>query len=266
MRKNVLELAADEYINPADSLVYCRKCKKPRQMSLPFLGRNLGPRIACDCQKEAEAAENKARGQEERRRLISQLKSSGLGWKALEEYRFDKARYLDPEVIKTLKNFSSHYKDCSLSGLLLWGPKGSGKTFGAACIINDVLEECKPAVMVSFGSLLEELTGMNLQRKQNRLASIFSNVMICLDDFDLRYLTGLTIPLSVDLMTRVDHSSNPVIITTGYTLNELKHPQNELEQKLFGIILRKTAPICIDGEDLTGRIQQEHLAQLQAAR
>ena len=107
---------------------------------------------------------------------------------------------------------------------------------------------------------------MNLQRKQNRLASIFSNVMICLDDFDLRYLTGLTIPLSVDLMTRVDHSSNPVIFTTGYTLNELKHPQNELEQKLFGIILRKTAPICIDGEDLTGRIQQEHLAQLQAAR
>ena len=266
MRENVLELAADEYINPADGLVYCRKCKQPRQLCLPFLGRNVRPRIACDCQKEAEAAENKAREQEERRRLISQLKSSGLGWKALEKYRFDEARYLNPDVINTLKNYSSHYKDRPLSGLLLWGPKGSGKTFGAACIINDVLEECNPAVMVSFGPLLEELTGTNLQRRQSRLADIFRNTMICLDDFDLQYLTKLTVPLAVDLMIRVDHSSNPVIITTGYTLNELKHPQNELEQKLFGIILRKTAPVCIDGEDLTRRIQQEHLAQLQAAR
>ena len=256
-------LEPDEYIDPADSLIHCRECGKPKQKKAVLFGVRHYFTIPCDCQKEQAAAESREREQEELEQHVSRLKAEGLGWKGLQNYRFEKAQSLDPKVIVTLKNYCSQVGEEDLPGLLIWGPPGGGKSFAAACVVNELLESCQPAIMTCFGQLLEELSGMGPQERQKYLASIFGKSLICLDDLDLRYLTKLSVPLAVDLMNRIDHSSKPVIITTGYTLDELKHPQTDLEEKIFRIICRKTAPVYIGGRDLTSQIQHQHLMQLE---
>ena len=256
-------LEPDEYIDPADGLIHCRVCGKPKQRYGVLFGVEHYFPIPCDCQKEQAAAEKREREQEELEQHVNRLKADGLGWKELQNYRFEEAQSLDPKVLVTLKNYCSQVGKKTVPGLLIWGPPGGGKTFAAACIVNEILESCQPAIMTCFGQLLEELSGMNLQDRQKHLADIFSKSLICLDDLDLRYLTKLTIPLAVDLMNRVDHSSKPVIITTGYTLDELRHPRTDLEEKIFRIIRRNTAPVYIGGRDLTSQIEQQHLMDLQ---
>jgi hypothetical protein len=63
-------------------------------------------------------------------------------------------------------------------------------------------------------------------------------------------------------MNRVDHCNKPVLITTCYTLKELKDPKNELEGKLFPMVLNRVA-ILIDGEDLGKQARKDHVKQLQ---
>ena len=263
MKQYLLE--PDEYINPKDGLIYCKKCSKPRQRHDTIFGRDYYIRIPCDCQKESLRTEKRIREEKEHERLVANLKADGLAWKELRNYRFDQACNLDPKTMTTLKYFSEHFRTENLPGLLLWGPPGRGKTFAAACIINAVIETGQPAIMVSFEQLLEELSSLNLSDRQAHLNHIFGQALICFDDFDLRYLTRTTTPMAVDIMNRVSHCSCPVLFTTAYTLDELEHPKTELSQKLFRLIMRRCIPLYIGGEDLIRQEQQRNLAKLQEA-
>ena len=50
------EIREDEYLDPADGLIHCRKCGGPRQAVIPdpFKGGSFKPRCVCPCQQEAE--------------------------------------------------------------------------------------------------------------------------------------------------------------------------------------------------------------------
>ena len=51
-----MELAGDEYIDPADGLIHCKKCGGQRQTVVPCFGKSgyFMPRCICQCQREAE--------------------------------------------------------------------------------------------------------------------------------------------------------------------------------------------------------------------
>ena len=51
-----VELAEDEYIDPSDGLIHCKKCRGQRQTVVPCFGKSgyFMPRCICQCQREAE--------------------------------------------------------------------------------------------------------------------------------------------------------------------------------------------------------------------
>lgn len=55
-----MELAGDEYIDPADGLIHCKKCGGQRQTVVPCFGKSgyFMPRCICQCQREAEEQRN----------------------------------------------------------------------------------------------------------------------------------------------------------------------------------------------------------------
>ena len=50
-----VELAEDEYIDPSDGLIHCKKCGGQRQTVVPCFGKPgyFMPRCICQCQREA---------------------------------------------------------------------------------------------------------------------------------------------------------------------------------------------------------------------
>ena len=77
------ELAGNEYIDPADGLIHCKKCKGQRQTIVPNFGKPgyFMPRCICQCQREAE---------ERQRRIerIKRRKAQGLQDRYLCDYTF----------------------------------------------------------------------------------------------------------------------------------------------------------------------------------
>ena len=64
-----VELAGDEYIDPSDGLIHCKKCGGQRQTVVPCFGKSgyFVPRCICQCQREAE--EQRKASEERQRRM-----------------------------------------------------------------------------------------------------------------------------------------------------------------------------------------------------
>ena len=76
-----VELAEDEYIDPSDGLIHCKKCGGQRQTVVPCFGKSgyFMPRCICQCQQEAEEQRKAAEERQRRMERIKRRKAQGLG-------------------------------------------------------------------------------------------------------------------------------------------------------------------------------------------
>ena len=88
----------EEYLNPADGLIYCSKCGKPRQMLLEGLPRLTQPiRIPCACEETLQKEQAAARMEDEKRTRIELLRRRGIPSTLYHQYAFAKDQGLVPE-------------------------------------------------------------------------------------------------------------------------------------------------------------------------
>ena len=85
-----MELAGDEYIDPADGLIHCKKCGGQRQTVVPCFGKSgyFMPRCICQCQQEAEEQRKAAEERQRRMERIKRRKAQGLQDRYLYDYTF----------------------------------------------------------------------------------------------------------------------------------------------------------------------------------
>ena len=74
------ELAGNEYIDPADGLIHCKKCKGQRQTIVPNFGKPgyFMPRCICQCQREAEERQRRMERIKRRKAQGLQDRCSGM--------------------------------------------------------------------------------------------------------------------------------------------------------------------------------------------
>lgn len=90
MEQQPRELREGEYLE-ADGLIYCEKCRTPRQCRKELSGRVLLLPCICKCQQE-ELKRKKEEGEaRERMNLIHRLKATGIQERHLLDWRFDAA-------------------------------------------------------------------------------------------------------------------------------------------------------------------------------
>ena len=84
------ELAEDEYIDPSDGLIHCKKCGGQRQTVVPCFGKSgyFMPRCICQCQQEAEEQRKATEERQRRMERIKRRKAQGLQDRYLYDYTF----------------------------------------------------------------------------------------------------------------------------------------------------------------------------------
>ena len=156
------EIREDEYLDPADGLIHCRKCGGPRQAVIPdpFKGSSFKPRCVCSCQQEAERRRKEAEERRQRMERIRRRKAEGLQDRYLYGYTFDNDNGENPVMAKA-HAYVDHWRQAFKRniGLLLFGDVGTGKSFAAGCIANALLDQDVPALMTNFPTILARLCG-----------------------------------------------------------------------------------------------------------
>ena len=258
------ELQPDEYFHESDRLIYCAKCHTPRQGRYTLQGRVFMPPIRCKCQQKLYNQEETKRKLLEKQAEIERMKASGLQDKALYDYTFDKDNGINPEMAYAHK-YVENWEDmkANSSGLLLWGNVGTGKSFFAGCIANALLEKGVPVLMTNFSRILNTLTGMHFEDRNQFIDSLNRYSLLIIDDLGIERNSEFALEQVFNVIDSRYRSKKPLIVTTNLTLTELNNAPDVAHRRIYDRILERCAPIRINNRNIR---QVNASANLQEAK
>ncbi len=245
------ELQPDEYFHESDRLIYCAKCHTPRQGRYTLQGRVFIPPIRCKCQQELYDQEETKRKLLEKQAEIERMKASGLQDKALYDYTFDKDNGINPEMAYAHK-YVENWEDMKArsSGLLLWGNVGTGKSFFAGCIANALLEKGIPVLMTNFSRILNTLTGMHFEDRNQFINSLNRYSLLIIDDLGIERNSDFALEQVFNVIDSRYRSKKPLIITTNLTLSELNNAADIAHKRIYDRILERCIPVRINNRNI----------------
>ena len=137
--------ASGDYINPADGLKYCVKCRTPKEAFFPENLRRNGMDkhpVLCKCAAKARAEKESEEKKEQHRKKVTMLQTEAFRDIPAALWRFDAVPVMTAQLSKAkqyVENWDSFKRD--EIGLLLFGDVGTGKTYAAGCIANALINK-----------------------------------------------------------------------------------------------------------------------------
>ena len=238
-----------------DGLLYCGKCRTPKEAYFPadkatLFGRDRHP-AECDCQRAQRMEREAAEQQRKHRDKVEELKRRGFTDPAMREWTFANDNGRNPQM-KTARFYVEHWEDMKAGniGYLLWGSVGTGKSYLAGCIANALLEQDVPVLMTNFPTILNRMTGLFGSERADFLASLNAYDLLILDDLGAERGTEYALEQVFAVIDARYRSRKPLVVTTNLTLDALKHPDDLAHARIYDRILEICAPILFGGENL----------------
>ena len=237
-----------------DGLLYCGKCRIPKQMRLgvnPLTGKE-DPTIVptpCRCQQEADQAADERDKRDRFKLKMSQMNADGITCPGSLRHTFADDDGQRPEVTAACRRYVEHWDKMAANniGILFYGSVGTGKTFYASCIANALLERRVTAAATSFPRLLNLLQGA--QEKQKLLDSLARYKLLILDDLGVERDSTFGLEQIFNIVDARSHVHLPIIVSTNLTLDELEHPASMQYKRIYDRVLEMCpVPLKLTGD------------------
>lgn len=248
----------DEYLG-TDGLLYCKKCNGAREMILQHYLGSPYPRkvrIACKCMDEQynENIKN-TRIQESIER--NALKSAEIGFPAfmLKNATFENNRGGDAHAIEIAKRYCTNFKHMleTGEGIIFYGNTGTGKTYIAACIVNELQKRGYFVPITDASHLADAMSGYRVDR-QSRRTQIGSASLIVIDDLGTDSKSKSTV---YNLINDRYMSGKPMIITTNMNITNMKETTNVEDKRAYSRILERCYPVGVQMTDMRYEATQQ---------
>ena len=244
-------LRDDEYINEADKLIYCSKCRTPRQCKIEHNAQTITLSIRCRCQQESDEQEEAKFQKRQRQIQIEHLKANGLHDKYLHDYTFANDKGYNTDEMKKAHRYVTEWDTMRSEnrGLLLWGDVGTGKTFIAACIANALIEKGVPVLMTNFSKILNTLTPMFSGDRNAFIDSLNQYSLLIIDDLGIERYSEFAMEQVFSVIDARYRSNKPLIVTTNLTLYEMNHADLS-HTRIYDRILERCTPIMVNNQNI----------------
>lgn len=212
----------------ADGLHYCTVCHTPRQYKLEAaLGDSVDSRlvpVACACQRAEMDKEKDAERSEERRRMINEIRQTGLPSAAYYTSTFAVDDSPTSKVSIICRNYVKNWYKAKYQnvGMILNGGVGTGKTFYACCIANALIDV---GISVAITSTSEVLRRGFDNEKAAYIRRIVQNDLLIIDDLGSERNTPYGLEWLYNMIDERDKIGLPLIVTTNLSVTQM---QNEI--------------------------------------
>ena len=234
-----------------DGLLYCGKCHTKKQTRITFtFGKEqvtkTPPRL-CDCARKAAEDELQQRQAQKRVDAVARLREASLM-----DSRFKGSTFLDFHVNqhnakahKIAKRYAERFEQMmeSNQGLLFYGAPGTGKTFAAACIANQLLENQIPVVMTSFVKLMD----MDNHDDESIIRRLNLADLLIIDDLGAERGTDYALEKVYNFVDSRYRAKKPMLLTTNLTLDQIKSTTDMRYQRIYDRILQCCYPVEFTG-------------------
>lgn len=250
--KGLIQVENGDYIGE-NGLYYCGKCHTPKQCKVEnpfFAGRYDIRHCMCKCMNEKREREEAERKRLEFENRVKDLRRMGFPEEKMQERTFANDKYPNekPSVIARnyVDNFSKALKDGK--GLLFFGTTGTGKTYAAACIANALIDKGYPVMMTNFARIENTVWGMS-EGKQEYFDSLNEFPLLIIDDLAAERKTEYMQEIVFNVIDSRSRAGLPLIVTSNLTADEIKHPQDIGNKRIFSRLFEICVPIEIAGND-----------------
>lgn len=253
------EPGPEQYLGE-DGLIYCGKCHTPVQCRITFEGRERIMPCVCKCQKEERERQEQRMKEEEQLLYVRRLKAAGIQERHLQDWTFASAT--DTPSVQMAKRYTENWKKVKAEnlGLLLWGDVGTGKSFLAACIANELLEKGVPVLMTNFSKILNQMGAMYSDERYRYIASFNRFSLLIIDDLGIERNTEYALEQVYAVVDERYKAGLPLIITTNLTISQLRNPEDVAHARIYSRILEMCTPVHVPGLDrrtAIGKSKQE---------
>lgn len=253
--EQIQQLEEGDYIGD-DGLIYCGKChtKKQTIVNLPeslFGKERTGVfKSLCKCQQDKMQKEKEKEEFDERMRAIQRMKDASMMDSVFREASFSRYQVNDSnrEIYRMAKNYADSFDKMysENQGILIYGPVGTGKSYTAACIANQLIERRIPVVMTSFVKIMQN-TGINGQDEQRYLKTLNSSKLLILDDLGAERNTDYALEKVYNIIDSRSRAQKPMILTTNLDLADMMNIDDIRYQRIYDRIFETCYPIRLDG-------------------
>lgn len=243
---NVLE--GETYIG-TDGLLYCVKCKTPRQVVI----NDYCLPCMCDCQAEEYRQEQQEKAFIQAQRTIEENKKRAFPPKSLYHlWTFTNDKGTNPEVMKAAKNYADNFSEFRRQhiGLLFYGEKGTGKTYAAACIANELLERGASVIMTNFSRISNDMQS-SFHGKNDYIDDICSVDLLIIDDYQAERETEYMREVVFTIIDARYSTGLPLVVTTNMSAEDFKaYDTDRNTARVISRLLEMCHPVEVKGEDL----------------
>ena len=240
-----------------DGLLVCGKCNTRKQTRVFILDQERTPMCLCKCEAEKRDREEAER---KRRERAAELRRAGFPDAEMQNWTFDRDDGKNEKITAILQNYVGNFEEMRKNGkgLLLFGSVGTGKTFGAACIANALIDRGYACLVTNFARLVNTISGM-YDGKQAYIDGLNRFSLLVIDDLASERDTDYMNEIVYNIIDSRYRSGLPLIITTNLTADELKNPADIRKQRVYSRLLEMTIPIEVKGADRRReRLKSDH--------
>ena len=248
----------NDYIDD-EGLLVCGICGERRQNVMIFPNPSeedpkrespLTVSRMCRCDREQDELEKRREQAKKNMELVETLKKASLMDERFKDARFSafKLNKDNRRNLKLCKRYADKF-DLMMEknqGLLFWGDVGTGKTFAAACIANELLDKMHPVILTSFVRLLEIIQrggdeDLATLRRINRAD------LVIFDDLGAERGTEYALEKVYGIVDDRYRRKLPSIFTTNLTLSEMESETDPRYSRIYDRIFESCYPMQFTG-------------------
>ena len=251
-------IKAEEGDYLVDGLLYCHKCNTPKQCRVEIFGMIKTPMCLCKCAVEKREAEEAQRKRIEKMMEIEKMRKMGFPESEMASWTFAADDHLNAKISGVAKNYADHFEEMKKRkiGLLFYGTVGTGKSFHAACIVNELIDKGYSCMMTNFARLVNTIQGM-FEGKQEYIDRLNKFDLLVIDDLSAERDTEYMNEIIFNIIDSRYRAGLPLIITTNLTAEEIKNPADIRKQRTYSRLLEMTIPVEVAGVDRRRKILKD---------
>lgn len=193
--------------------------------------------------EEEEAKERKIEAEKRRNRAFSDVR--------LKQWTFENDDNANSHITSVAKKYAENFYAMEQrgKGLLLYGGVGTGKTYIAACIINELVEMGISCKLTNFSRLANEWMARDFSEKQNFVDGLNTYGLLVIDDLGSERSSEFMNELIYSVIDTRHKSGKPLIVTTNLSGDDLKHPKDIHSERVFSRLFEMCIPVEVKGAD-----------------
>ena len=226
-----------------------------RSLDIPIFdgkggARQLTVRVMCKCQEAAEAQEKAREKYKADMDAISKLRKLSLMDAKLRDASFSSYE-VNPEnnrvyrmAVRYVERFDEMLERGQ--GIMFCGPVGTGKSYTAAAIANELMNRKHSVIMTSFVKLLERMSSFDTDNEEY-ISRLNHADLLLVDDFGTERSTDTALEKVYNIMDSRYRSCKPLILTTNLEVNQIANETDIRYVRIYDRVLEMCYPLRMDG-------------------